>query len=90
MPNTGKSDSELARQAAAGDQAAFIVLVERHQGMVSGVALSLMKNVAASEDIAQETFLSAWKKIGEPSRSHQSASLACHHCPQHRTQLICV
>lgn len=64
MPITEQSDSELARKAAAGDQAAFIVLVERHQGMVSGVALSLMKNVAASEDIAQETFLSAWKKIG--------------------------
>ena len=64
MANPAKSDSELARNAAAGDQAAFITLVERHQGMVSGVALSLMKNVAASEDIAQETFLSAWKKIG--------------------------
>ena len=71
MAITKKSDSELARKAATGDQSAFIVLVERHQGMVSAVALSLMKNVAASEDIAQETFLSAWKKIGslqDPSK----------------------
>ena len=64
MAKTLQSDSELARKAAAGDQAAFILLVERHQGMVSGVALSLLKDVSASEDAAQETFLSAWKKMG--------------------------
>ena len=63
MAKTLQSDSDLARKAAAGDQAAFIVLVERHQGMVSGVALSLLKDVSTSEDVAQETFLSAWKKI---------------------------
>ncbi|EKE84387.1 RNA polymerase sigma factor [Idiomarina xiamenensis] len=49
--------------AAAGDQAAFAELVERTQNLVASVALSIVKDVRASEEVAQETFLLAWRKL---------------------------
>ena len=64
MAKSLSSDSELVRRLSAGDQSAFATLVERHQGIVTGVALSILNDVSASEDAAQETFLTAWKKIG--------------------------
>ena len=57
--------------AVAGDHAAFAVLVERYQAMVSGVTLSILKDFASGEDMAQETFLTAWKKLSslqDPSK----------------------
>lgn len=63
MATSTLTDSEIIRKLAAGDRSAFVTLVERHQGMVTGVALSILKDVSASEDAAQETFLTAWQKI---------------------------
>ena len=37
----------------------------RHQAMVCGVALGVVGSIAASEDVAQEAFLIAWRKIQE-------------------------
>ncbi|MEE2663402.1 MAG: RNA polymerase sigma factor [Myxococcota bacterium] len=54
-------DVELARQ---GDVAAFSRLVERTSSMVCGVAFAIVRDIAASEDIAQEVFLSVWKGLG--------------------------
>lgn len=61
------SQSEwLARQAAAGDAAAFGVLVRSHQSNLRGFLLRLTKgNSALADDLAQETFLEAWRKIAQ-------------------------
>lgn len=61
------SQSEwLARQAAAGDAAAFGVLVRSHQSGLRGFLLRLTKgNGALADDLAQETFLEAWRKIAQ-------------------------
>jgi RNA polymerase sigma factor (sigma-70 family) len=59
------SDAELVLAAAKGDKQAFVEIVARHQAMVCGVALGIVGSVAASEDAAQESFLSAWRKIRE-------------------------
>jgi len=61
------SESEwLAREAAAGDAAAFGVLVRRHQGKLRGFLLRLARgNHALADDLAQETFLEAFRKIGQ-------------------------
>ena len=58
-----QSDTSLVRYAVEGDQEAFVVLVQRYQGMVSGITLAILRDFGASEDAAQETFVLAWKKI---------------------------
>lgn len=56
----------LARQAAAGDPAAFGVLVRTHQSKLRGFLLRLTKgNAALADDLAQESFLEAWRKISQ-------------------------
>ena len=59
------SDADLVRAAWRGDKQAFVEIVARHQAMVCGIALGIVGNVAASEDVAQEAFLLAWRKIHE-------------------------
>ena len=57
------SDAELARAAQLGDKRAFVEIVARYQTMVGGVTLGILSDFAAGEDAAQETFLTAWRKI---------------------------
>src|SRR6476660_6936193 len=65
------SDAELVHAARRGDKRAFVEIVARHQAMVCGVALGILGDFAASEDAAQEAFLTAWRKfhdLREPDR----------------------
>jgi RNA polymerase sigma-70 factor (ECF subfamily) len=59
-------DSELvARAVATRDVAAFSALARLHQSKVRGLLLRLTRgNHAAADDLAQETFLEAWRGIG--------------------------
>ena len=56
-------DAELVRAARRGDKRAFVEIVARHQAMVCGIALGVLGDFAASEDAAQEAFLTAWRKF---------------------------
>ena len=56
---------ELIEQSRSGDSAAFGQIVRRYQGIVSGVVYGILGDFHKSEDIAQETFLIAWKKLDE-------------------------
>lgn len=56
----------LARRAAAGDAAAFGVLVRLHQSRLRGFLLRMTRgNAALADDLAQETFLEAFRKIAQ-------------------------
>src|SRR5262249_36720734 len=57
------ADAELVRAAQRGNKRAFVEIVARHQAMVSGIALGIIGDFAASEDVGQEVFLTAWRKI---------------------------
>jgi len=57
------ADAELVRAAQRGNKRAFVEIVARHQAMVSGIALGIIGGFAASEDVGQEVFLTAWRKI---------------------------
>ena len=63
----GKADEDLARSAAAGDRAAFAVLVERHYDRVFRIAWRMTGNRAEAEDLAQDICtalpakLAAWR-----------------------------
>jgi RNA polymerase sigma-70 factor (ECF subfamily) len=54
-------DRELMRRAAAGDRAAFDVIVRRHQAAVYRFARAATRSREAAEDLLQETFLAAWR-----------------------------
>jgi len=56
-------DAELVHAARRGDKRAFVEIVARHQAMVCGIALGILGDFAASEDAAQEAFLTAWRKF---------------------------
>lgn len=59
-------DAELvARVLAEDDRRAFADLVRRHQSMVRGLLRRLCAGDAArADDLAQETFLAAYRKLG--------------------------
>ncbi len=58
-------DSALVERAVASrDVAAFSALARMHQSKVRGLLLRLTRgNHAAADDLAQETFLAAWRAI---------------------------
>ena len=67
----GRSDAELLAASMRGERDAFGALIERYQGVVCAVSYSRTGDRALSEDVAQDTFLAAWRQLGqlrEPSR----------------------
>lgn len=54
-------DADLMKRLAAGDKSALGTLVERHQRRVVGLAMRLMRDRAAAEDIAQDAFVRVWR-----------------------------
>src|ERR1043166_4398731 len=55
-------DDEV-RSAMKGDREAFQAIVEKTATTVCSVALAIVRNVAASEDVAQNAYLAAWTGI---------------------------
>lgn len=49
--------------AARGDREAYGRIVAGCQGTVASIALAIVRDVPASEDVAQEAFLSAWQNL---------------------------
>ena len=58
------TEDQLARRAAEGNTAAFATLVRQHQSQVRGFLRRMTRGDAAlADDLAQETFLEAHRKI---------------------------
>ncbi|MEJ7798687.1 MAG: sigma-70 family RNA polymerase sigma factor [Solirubrobacteraceae bacterium] len=57
------SDAVLVAAARHGDLVAFESLVRRHQLAVYRVALRLLGSEADAEDVAQESFVQAWRSL---------------------------
>jgi RNA polymerase sigma-70 factor (ECF subfamily) len=54
----GNSEAGLLRRAGRGDEAAFLLLYERHRASVFRFAYRLLGSVPSAEDVTQECFLS--------------------------------
>ena len=62
--NSGEiSNSELVKKSQVGEKAAFEQLVIRHQELVFSLAYKLTGNREMANDVAQESFIRAWKAI---------------------------
>ncbi len=57
------SDSELTASAVAGQRDAFAQIVSRYQSLICSLAYSATGSLSQSEDLAQETFIAAWKGL---------------------------
>lgn len=67
--NATISESDITL-AMRGDELAYRRLVEQSANTVCSIALAIVRNVEASEDVAQEVFLAAWtgmRKLRNPS-----------------------
>lgn len=59
-----EDEADLVRAAQAGDAAAFTEIVRRYQRAVHRVAYGLTRNPSDADDLAQETFVRAWRALG--------------------------
>jgi RNA polymerase sigma-70 factor (ECF subfamily) len=57
------TDRELVDRAREGDAHAFGQLVRRHQPRIHRLAMHLLRDRAEAEDVAQETFLRAYRAL---------------------------
>ena len=63
MADDARDDAQLVAQAAAGSEHAFRTLYRAYVRPVYWLAHGLVGNAADAEDVTQETFLVAWRKI---------------------------
>ena len=63
MPREPDSDALLVQRAAAGDQRAFELLVIKYQRRVERLIGRMVRDVDLVEDIAQETFIRAYRAL---------------------------
>jgi RNA polymerase sigma factor (sigma-70 family) len=59
-----RTDADLIAASRRGETAAYGQIIERYQRLVFAVAFSAVRDRSASEDIAQDTFVLAWSRLG--------------------------
>lgn len=62
--NSPVSDHALTRRVSEGDMQAFEELYRRHNRRVYSLCLRMTQNVEEAEDLAQETFIQLFRKVG--------------------------
>ncbi|ROR18105.1 RNA polymerase RpoE-like sigma-24 subunit [Comamonas sp. BIGb0124] len=65
QPADPDSDSELVRRTLEGDQRGFELLVIKYQRRIQRLIGRMVRDVDLVEDIAQETFIRAYKALGQ-------------------------
>ena len=63
-PMTKITDRDLVDSAKDGDAGAFGQLVRRHQQRIHRLAVHMLRDRAAAEDVTQETFIRAYQALG--------------------------
>ena len=66
-----QNDAELVGESLSGNPDAFRQIVERYQTLICSLAYCATGSVSQSEDLAQETFVTAWKDLAalrEPAK----------------------
>src|SRR5580692_7280475 len=58
-------DARLVQLGLDGNRDAFGQLVARYQSPICALAYSACGDISHSQDLAQETFIIAWRKLGD-------------------------
>lgn len=59
------NDAQLVGESLAGNRDAFGQIVARYQSLICSLAYSATGSLSQSEDLAQETFVTAWKQLAD-------------------------
>lgn len=72
------SDLDLVTAVRSGDQSAMAELYDRHSSIVYSVALRVLQDAGAAEDVLQDVFMRFWRNPGafDASRGNMTAWLA--------------
>jgi len=71
------SDASLVTESLTGNREAFGHIVARYQTLICSLAYSGTGSLSQSEDLAQETFVAAWKQLGNLREPHKLRSWLC-------------
>lgn len=71
------TDDELVVQSLTGNRDAFGQIVARYQSLVCSLAYSATGSLTNSEDLAQETFFTAWKQLRQLHEPGKLRSWLC-------------
>ena len=75
--NAEVNDAELVSRARSGDRESFNQIVVRYQTLICSLAYNRLGNLGQSEDVAQETFITAWKRLGNLREPGQLRGWLC-------------
>ncbi len=77
-PNANTSDLALATAIRSGDQSAMAALYDRYSSIVYSVALRVLQDTGAAEDVLQDIFMQLWRQptAFDASRGNMGAWLA--------------
>jgi RNA polymerase sigma factor (sigma-70 family) len=70
-------DASLVIDSLGGDRQAFGRIVIRYQRLLCSLAYSSLGSLSESEDVAQEAFVEAWKKLGNLREPEKLKSWLC-------------
>ncbi len=71
------NDAELVSESLSGNRDAFGRIVAQYQSLVCSLAYSATGSLSQSEDLAQETFLAAWKQLADLREPHKLRAWLC-------------
>lgn len=62
MTSPPADDAALVRRVADGDRQAFLQLYDRYASRVYGLALHILRDAMAAEEVTQDAFVKLWEK----------------------------
>lgn len=77
MTAAANNDAELVNGTLAGNREAFSQIVSRYQSLICSLAYSATGSLGQSEDLAQETFITAWKHLRHLRERHKLRAWLC-------------
>jgi RNA polymerase sigma factor (sigma-70 family) len=77
MPAFVPEDADLVAACLDGDRDAFGRIVTRYQSLICSLAYSATGSLGTSEDLAQETFLTAWKHLRQLRERNKLRAWLC-------------
>jgi RNA polymerase sigma factor (sigma-70 family) len=63
LSTAANNDADLVNATLSGNRDAFTQIVSRYQRLICSLTYSATGNLGQSEDLAQETFITAWKNL---------------------------
>jgi RNA polymerase sigma factor (sigma-70 family) len=70
-------DADLVEQTLGGNRDAFGRIVSRYQSLICSLAYSATGSLGQSEDLAQETFITAWKHLRQLRERNKLRAWLC-------------